>query len=598
MGKPIPKINISLLLILVVSFHYQTYAQRMITLSDSIDEYKIGKYTDILFDASKKLTINDIVFGKAAKDFKSLHFDQDNLGYTKDAIWLKFTVKNNSEENKKWLLNLNYGTIDDVNFYTIQNVNNIEVKNAGLKYSMAVREIKSHTIIFPLLINNEEKTFYVRIESGKSIPLNLEIDLPEKFFKSEQNRYLILGILYGGILILAIYNLFLYFSVKDLSYLYYFFYALSVCYYQSAVDGIGYQFLTPSFPNYNLIYGMISVSLITLFGSLFAKEFLQIKKYSKFLNKSFIILIYVAISYILAIIILKPENSAFSTEIGLIYILLLLISSIFCLLKGSRNALYYLIASLFFVIGVLFRAFKNLGDLGISFLTDFGMPAGMLAEMTVLSFALGNRINTIKQEEEKEKALIRSRIASDLHDEIGSNLSSISLSSQLIKNNSRLSDKEKNRLEEITITTKETADSIRDIIWFINPEHDKNDDLLSKMKDTAARMLPGINYTFNSNCEIHFQNLQARRNLFLIFKEVLNNISKHSQAKNVNINVVENSSLFQLEIKEDGKGFDRNNIVHGNGLKNIERRVREINGKLNIESTINHGTLIRVSIKL
>ena len=585
-------------IILLTLISSQTYAQREIILSDSIKEYKIGKYSDILFDSSKKLTIKDVAYGKASKDFKILYTNQTNLGYRKEAIWIRFSVKNKSKENKKWLLNLNYGTIDDVNYYTIQSENNIEVKNAGLKYSMSVREIKSHTIIFPLLLNNEEeKTFYVRIESGKSIPLNLEIDLPEIFFKSEQNRYLILGILYGGILILAIYNLFLYFSVKDLSYLYYFFYALSISYYQSAVDGFGYQFLTPSFPNYNLIYGMISASLITLFGSLFAKEFLQIKKYSKFLNKSFIILIYVAISYILAIFILKPKNSAFSTEIGLIYILLLLISSIFCLLKGSRNALYYLIASLFFLIGVLFRAFKNLGDLGISFLTDFGMPAGMLAEMTILSFALGNRINTIKQEEEKEKALIRSRIASDLHDEIGSNLSSISLSSQLIKKSSNLSDKIKNQLEEITITAKETADSVRDIIWFINPEHDKAENLLSKMKDTAARMLPGIAYTFNNNGRIYIESLQARRNLFLIYKEILNNIAKHSEAKKVIIDIDDGASAFKLNIADDGKGFDKENITLGNGLKNIQKRLKESNGKIGIISQPGSGTEISILIK-
>ncbi len=70
MGKPILKINILLLLVLVVSFHHPSYAQQMITLSDSIDEYKIGKYTEILFDPSKKLTINDVAFGNASNNFK------------------------------------------------------------------------------------------------------------------------------------------------------------------------------------------------------------------------------------------------------------------------------------------------------------------------------------------------------------------------------------------------------------------------------------------------------------------------------------------------------------------------------------------------
>ncbi len=305
-----------------------------------------------------------------------------------------------------------------------------------------------------------------------------------------------------------------------------------------------------------------------------------------------IILIYATIS-----IILHLRNSEFTSFIALIYFSLSLSIGILSIKKGNKNAIFYLTATLILIIGSFFRIFKRFGILDISVFTDYGFNMGILSEMTILSFALGNRINTIKQEEEKEKALIRSRIASDLHDEIGSNLSSISLSSQLIKKSSNLSDKIKNQLEEITITTKETADSIRDIIWFINPEHDKADNLLSKMQDTATRMLPGLNYTFINNNKINIKNLQSRRNLFLIYKEILNNIAKHSEAKNVFINIEDNPSSFQLKINDDGKSFDKENIKHGNGLKNIRKRVNELNGKLEVESKIDTGTLISITKK-
>ncbi len=118
------------------------------------------------------------------------------------------------------------------------------------------------------------------------------------------------------------------------------------------------------------------------------------------------------------------------------------------------------------------------------------------------------------------------------------------------------------------------------------------------MKDTAARMLPGIAYTFNNNGRIYIESLQARRNLFLIYKEILNNIAKHSEAKKVIIDIDDGASAFKLNIADDGKGFDKENITLGNGLKNIQKRLKESNGKIGIISQPGSGTEISILIEI
>ena len=251
MGKPILKINILLLLVLVVSFHHPSYAQQMITLSDSIDEYKIGKYTEILFDPSKKLTINDVAFGNASNDFKPLNSDHTNLGYREETIWLRFELKIDSIEAKDWLLNLDYQEIDNVIFFMPINNHNYFIRKAGLAYPLSNREIQQRVIVFPINLNsNEVMKFYLRIETGKSLPISLSIYSPKEFFKSEESKYLIFGIFYGALIIMAVYNLFLYLSIKDLSYLFYSLFVISVGYYQSNIDGLGIRFLTPNLTSY------------------------------------------------------------------------------------------------------------------------------------------------------------------------------------------------------------------------------------------------------------------------------------------------------------------------------------------------------------
>jgi signal transduction histidine kinase len=246
---------------------------------------------------------------------------------------------------------------------------------------------------------------------------------------------------------------------------------------------------------------------------------------------------------------------------------------------------------------MLSRAIKNFGMIDATLITDYGLPYGMLIEMAIFSFALGNRINEIKRSEENEKALIRSRIASDLHDEIGSNLSSISVSSQMLAKSRNLAEKEKQLLEDITLTSKESVESIRDIIWFINPTNDSPVDIIQKMKETASKMLNGIEHRFICNdCKIlEERDLGFRRNLFLIYKEILNNIVKHSQAKNVSINIFEKSKQIILEVEDDGIGFDNTKISgNGLGLKNIIRRAESLGGNASVVTLHGQGTKWKV----
>lgn len=195
---------------------------------------------------------------------------------------------------------------------------------------------------------------------------------------------------------------------------------------------------------------------------------------------------------------------------------------------------------------------------------------------------------------------LRMNIANDLHDEIGSNLSSISVNSQILLNSDNLNITEKEILSNMANTTKETIQTMRDIIWFINPNNDFETDLIIKLKETASKLLININWEFNVFNDINFKrfNLEERRNLFLIYKETLNNIVKHAKAKNCSISFSVEREFLVLQITDDGIGFDTNNTKSNDGLKSIYRRAKKLSAELKIISTNGEGTTVNLKIPI
>lgn len=196
-----------------------------------------------------------------------------------------------------------------------------------------------------------------------------------------------------------------------------------------------------------------------------------------------------------------------------------------------------------------------------------------------------------------EVASIRTRIAADLHDDIGSNLTRIAILSEVAQ--SRLHDDSQliaDPLKSIAEISRESVASMSDIVWAINPKRDTLLDLLQRMRRfTNGILLPrGIELQFHAPQLDYDLKLGAsvRRNVFLVLKEALNNAVRHSQCTSVLIDLKIERSWVVLTVRDDGVGFEPAKNAEGQGLSNLAKRARDSRGELQVNSMPGNGTEI------
>jgi signal transduction histidine kinase len=197
---------------------------------------------------------------------------------------------------------------------------------------------------------------------------------------------------------------------------------------------------------------------------------------------------------------------------------------------------------------------------------------------------------------------IRKRIASDLHDDIGSNLGSISLiASSARKDLVRLHGPEEiaQDLGEVESIARESSLAMRDIVWLLERHQDSIGDLVQRMRETAGRLLREINYTLECDSikTTAKLSLDAKRHLFLFYKEAIHNVLKHSQANRVSIRLWDEGDKLALEIRDNGIGLPLNREFNPTTVNKLEDRARVLEGLLQIVSSKQNGTQIRLLVK-
>jgi len=226
----------------------------------------------------------------------------------------------------------------------------------------------------------------------------------------------------------------------------------------------------------------------------------------------------------------------------------------------------------------------------------------LLLLLALIAFLIINRyrvVNRARHQIEIEK--LRNKIARDLHDDMGSALSSINIISKVVLENPG----EKENMQEHFKTIQENSgymlESMSDIVWTINPANDTFEKVLFKMKEFAADILEPLNiqYEFIQTGDLADikLNINNRRDLYLIFKEALNNAAKYSRCTKVTVSIRHHNNELVLQVSDDGSGFDTGIVAAGNGLNNMKQRAMEMNGYVTITSAKGEGTSVLLTAR-
>jgi ligand-binding sensor domain-containing protein len=199
-----------------------------------------------------------------------------------------------------------------------------------------------------------------------------------------------------------------------------------------------------------------------------------------------------------------------------------------------------------------------------------------------------------------EMERLRGRIAADLHDDVGSELGHIALASQLLARKLSLPEHEQSQLASISTSALQASEMMRDIVWFLNPKNDSLDNIILRMRSLSESLLEGIDVQFETPEQRVTDRLDpnVKRNIVLMYKEVLYNIARHAHATAVSIAITIHSGQMRISVSDNGIGFVPQAESRGNGLHNLRHRAADIGAVLSIESAPRQGTRISLTIDM
>ncbi|HEY1025061.1 MAG TPA: 7TM diverse intracellular signaling domain-containing protein [Sphingobacteriaceae bacterium] len=388
-----------LILLACVFIAHSAFTQVIIT--DSLNRVAIGDQVSVL-KPGKEISFAD---AKSSADFVPVGQKVPNLGLSAVSYWLKFTVQNENHSGSI-RLELAYPILDEVELYKPQTGNSFSKNLLSERQRFDLRRYKHPNYIFDLDIpKGTSKTYYLRIKSAEGLIVPLYISRPVNLWEKLVTENLVSGIFAGIVLIMFVYNLFVYFSVKDKSYLYYVFYVAFVGLTQIGIKGYTFQYLWPNSIWFQGKSVILFACMSGIGALLFTRKFLQTKLYAP---KSTILLSVLIGLFLLACLITLSgyEQTGFQIMQGTTTLLTLLVLSVsfYVMRKGFAPAKFFFAAWSVLLTGAIVFLLKDYGILPYNSFTGYSMQAASALEMALLSFGLADRVNILKKEKEASQA--------------------------------------------------------------------------------------------------------------------------------------------------------------------------------------------------
>ncbi len=581
----------------------------------SIDEktqfYDLLPSSQIYIDKTKSLTIKDIQIKD--KEFKKNDKQLLGFGYAPDFnVWIKFTLKNQTNKRIEKIIEYDNSLTTNIKFF---NPNNNYVPQQDGLFTINQKRKTINPTFKIILQPHDIKTYYLKVHSDiTTLIVKLNIWETDKFYTKEIKHQLVLALFFGAMFILAIYNLFIYFFTKDISYLYYVFYMFGIMIHHVMYVGLSYIYLLKAdWINCVIQFAPLIVALPVFALGFFTKYFLQIKKY-KMLNKIlniFLILILIFISTI--IFIVTDEYDKYRNILTLCLFIYLIIITIYSAFKKNRQAYFILIGWFIIFIAMFFMLLSSSGIFNIYKYCPYFVEISLVLEAIIFSVALADRINGLQKEknevnnkliaqQQNEKERFKIKVEEKTND------LKIALDEKglLLK---ELNHRVKNNMQTIVSLVRLQADEIEDdklqdmLITIQNRINAMSHlhELLYKQDDISHinsyeyfdLLIEEIKKSYDSDINIYFDikiKLKMEKAIYcgLILNELITNSLKYAFPKkhgNINISLKKENQIYKLYISDNGIGYDQNNISNSLGLVLVNTLAKDqLAGKIKINS--------------
>ncbi len=587
------------------------FPAQVITLSDTLKRYSVP-YPYYLEDENASLKFEEVKKEKG-NFVKAKDRVPDFLGNFSDAIWYRFEIKNKSIKND-WFLEIKGSFMDDLTVYQVSENGNVQYVTLNGNQRSRSMPIFSNNLIFPLTISeNSKDIIYVRATSKTLIRTSMGICTMQKLYEDTIFTSYGDGFFTAVAIALLLYNLFVYFSLREKVYLYYIGYISTSILHNNIIAG----HLQLFFPWVDWINTTTILPVISFFSILFTNSFLQTREFAPFIYK---------IRWPLIVICMIPivfytvgwYRVAILLAAILVFILFVywILAGVLAYRRGFAPAVFYIVGFGSLVIMSIVFDLKMRGFLEENYWTDSSLFIGAAIEAVVLSFALANKFNFYKKEKERlqeeayqqaihfSRELIntqeaeRKRIASELHDSLGQKL--VLIKNKILRTEQLKETNSQNPEDSLSQNVAEAIQEIRNISYGLRPYQLDLLGLTSSVKSMVEESfnVAQIDYEINiDNIDEFFDN-DEQINIYRIIQECIHNIIKHANAKNVNITIKRNIDNINISIKDDGVGFDINENHTGFGLKGIKERLQILQGTMTIDTNYAKGTAFEFVILL
>lgn len=577
---------------------------------------------DLLRDNAHQFQIEDIIAGKFTGRFERAETEHLAFGFDDARWWLHYKVHNKSDKAQTLILRLNRKTFDEFTLWQKPDSGNLkEIGVVGQRFDNE-RFVLINGYYYNVTIQPGYNEFWARCRNEIG-PMHLTLSLhsPENYAVYSRQTSLVYGVFLGVMILSLFFSGLMYYFYRNGLYIIYVAYILNILFREAYYNSADFD-LMPVFQRY-----CTSILIAATYALLF-RRFLKLKDLYPRLDRA--VKYYTWIAFVMAFGVYGLVL-AHKAEVLKVFFVVINISNLIFIATAFGITLRHffshyqarimLIGSFPLAVAFTIISLRNLSVIPNYPFIQFVVACGFMVEVLVFAIAFARWYRTVEIDrdllkrkvliEAKEKLLaiqeaeqrVKDRIARDLHDDVAASLSSIRILSQIVKR--QVSEKAPDStplLEQITGSAQSTLDSIGDIIWAINPHTDYLNDVADRIREYAVKTLELQEISFNldisRNLPAFNLDVEARRNIYLIFKEAVNNALKHANCSHMDIKLVVVEQEMALTIRDNGVGFDLHHIRRGNGLNNMHKRAQDIGGNLTLYAEEGKGTTITFRLPL